>query len=140
MPELRCGMGVTEKNSCRDIFFVPSFFFFPMMSGIVFLHAARTTQNLLPLLLLSVSRMDGCFYDESAFVCARVRNDDESGKRFSLDIFHWKKWRHFFNPTYTQHALSLSLFLSLSQSRKIYARGDGTTREHSLRENPLLID
>ena len=41
---------------------------------------------------------------------------------FSLDIFHWKKWRHFFNPTYTQHARSLSLSLSLSKQKDIRAR------------------
>ena len=49
--------------------------------------------------------------------------------------------------THTTLALSLSLFLSLfffslslSKQKDIPARGEGTTREHSLRENPLLID
>ncbi len=103
----------------------------------VFLHAARNTKTFLFFFCLSVSRMDGCFYDESAFVCVRVPNDDESGKSDFPLTFSIGKNGAIFSTPHTHNTRSLSLSLSLSQSRKIYARGDGTTREHSLRENPL---
>ena len=75
--------------------------------------------------------------------CVRVRNDDdESGKSdlFSLDIFHWKKWRHFFNPTYTQHARSLSLSLSLSKQKDIRARRRDDEGAFSSRKSSLSLD
>ena len=113
-----------------------------MMSGMVFLHATRATQNLLPLLLLSVSRMDGCFYDESAFVCARVRNDDESGKRFIFPRhFPLEKMAPFFQPhTHTTHALSLFLFLSLSLKAERYTREETGRRGSILFAKILSLD
>mgnify|MGYP004417221971 CR=1 FL=1 len=91
MPELRCGMGVMEKNSCRDIFVRPSFFFFPIIFTIKDDQTFR---------LSVVSGRDGVWVlgvqsrcGGRAIECSRMMM-----ARFSSKIPIGKKRHHFSNP------------------------------------------